>query len=213
MPSKIKIKLLIACVFLMVVVVLSTEGRAISIKDLFSTLSYVVTGTWFILFIWDRWLWSFLILNLLSKRPDLRGTWKGTLRSDYPDPTTQEKKGLIDVYLVIRQTNSTIDVRLFSAESSSVSLSGNLIADNGGVNMLTITYRNEPRLFNREHSQMSYGGMLLHVRGDKVYQLDGEYWTDRATRGEIKFSLWSKAKCHDFGQASQVAYQVPKASA
>jgi hypothetical protein len=104
-------------------------------------------------------------------------------------------------------------VRLLSAESSSVSLSGNLIADNGGVNMLIITYRNEPRLFSREHSQMSYGGMLLHVRGNEVYQLDGEYWTDRLTRGEAKFTTRSKTICHDFGQASQVTNQVLKASA
>jgi SMODS-associating 2TM, beta-strand rich effector domain len=84
MPSKIKIKILVVSVLLLVAGVLLAQGRAVSVKDLLSTSSYVVSGVWLILFLWDKWFWAFPILHLLSKRPDLRGTWKGTLQSDYP---------------------------------------------------------------------------------------------------------------------------------
>jgi len=214
MPSRIQIKLFVFLVLSIVAAVLFSRGQSPSLKDLASTSSYAVTGVGLILVLWNRWLWSWWIFRpWLSKRPDLRGTWKGVLHSEYLDPTTHQRKGPIDVYLVIRQTNSDINVRLFSAESSSVSLSGGLISDGVDVSTLVVTYRNEPQLFKREHSPIGYGGMLLNVRGDKVYQLDGEYWTDRLTRGEAKFTTRSKTICHDFGQAAQVTYQGLKTSA
>src|SRR5579859_2810115 len=213
MPSRIQIKLFVFLVLAIVAAVLFSRGQSPSLKDLASTSSYAVPGVGLILLFWNRWLWSWWIFRpWLSKRPDLRGTWKGVLHSEYLDPATQQRSGPIDVYLVIRQTNSDINVRLFSAESSSVSLSGNLISDGVDVNTLVITYRTEPQLFKREQSPIAYGGMLLNVRGDKVYQLDGEYWTDRLTRGEAKFTTRSRMICHDFGQASQATNQALRAS-
>jgi hypothetical protein len=145
----------------------------------------------------------------LSNRPDLRGTWKGELSSNWVDPTTNQKRPPIEVYLAIRQTNSTIDVRLFSSESCSVSLSGNVLADNAGVNTLAITYENTPQILIRERSRISHGGMILSIRGDgNPHQLDGEYWTDRSTIGQLKFTARAKRISHDFDQAGKVKYQT-----
>jgi hypothetical protein len=49
--------------------------------------------------------------------------------------------------------------------------------------------------------------MLLHVRGVPVHQLDGEYWTDRKTKGELTFKLRSTQLCHDFEQAQKIEYK------
>jgi hypothetical protein len=204
MLTDLQVKIIVGCVLLVLVVVSLVQGHALETKDLISASSSAATALGFLLFLWDRWLWSWSVFHSwLSKRPDLRGTRKGELLTDYTNSTTSQKR---DVFLMIRQTNSTIDARLFSAESSSISLSGVLVSDKAEVNTLIITYRNEPHLLKREHSPIAYGGMLLNVRGDKVYQLDGHYWTDRSTRGEVKFTIRSREKSHDFEQATKLKY-------
>lgn len=107
---------------------------------------------------------------------------------------------------MVRQTYSTIDVRLFSAESSSVSLSGSFFNDNANLYTLACTYRNTPTILRRRKSPISHGGLLLYVRGTPIHQLDGEYWTDRNTAGEIVFDDRAKQEAHDFGQAQGFKY-------
>jgi len=48
--------------------------------------------------------------------------------------------------------------------------------------------------------------LLLYVRGTPIHQLDGEYWTDRNTAGEIVFDDRAKQEAHDFGQAQGFKY-------
>jgi len=208
MLPDLQIKVLVGCVLLVLAIVSLVQGHALEPKDLISASSYAVTTLGFVLLLWDRWLWSWPVFHSwLSKRPDLRGTWKGELLSDYIDPATKQERPAIQVYLVVRQTNSNVDVRLFSADSSSISLSGNIISDRVGVNTLSVTYRNEPSLFKRDKSPIGYGGMLLNIRGKRVHKLDGEYWTDRLTRGQLTFTMHSSSAGHDFEQASKLKYQ------
>jgi SMODS-associating 2TM, beta-strand rich effector domain len=143
----------------------------------------------------------------LHKRPDLRGTWKGQLGSNYLDPESKELKPAIEVYIVVRQTYSTIDVRLFSRKSSSVSLSGNFFADNIGLYTLACTYRNTPTILRRKKSPIIHGGLLMSVRGTLIHRLEGEYWTDRNTAGEIVFTARSADEAHDFTQAQLFKYK------
>lgn len=208
MLNSLQIKTLVGCVIVIMAITILVQGHPLSIKDLSTVGSYAATSLGVLLLLWERWLWSWWVFRRwLSNRPDLRGTWKGELRSNWVDPATNQKKGPIEVYLAIRQTNSTIDVRLFSSESSSVSLSGNILADNAGVNTLAITYENTPQILMRERSRISHGGMLLSIRGDGLpHQLDGEYWTDRSTIGQLKFTSRAKRISHDFDQASKVKY-------
>ncbi|MFZ3339675.1 MAG: hypothetical protein WA213_02250 [Terriglobales bacterium] len=132
---------------------------------------------------------------------DLRATWKGQLDSNYEDPDVRQRKPPIEVYIVVRQTHSTIDLRLFSAESSSVSLSGSFFSDNADLYTLACTYRNTPTILRRKKSPISHGGLLLYVRGTPIHHPDGEYRTDRNTAGEIIFTHRAKEEAHDFAQA------------
>ena len=180
-------------------------------KPKFSSLfsfSYVVTGVSFALLFWERWLWSWRVFRpWLTNRPDLRGTWKGHLVSNWIDPITKQGRGEIDAYLVVRQTYTTIDVRLLTAESGSISLSANIVADGEGIHTVAVVYRNTPRALLRERSPIGHGGMLLYVRGIPIHQLDGEYWTDRQTKGELTLRLRSSELRHDFDQAQKAHYQ------
>jgi hypothetical protein len=137
----------------------------------------------------------------LNKKTDRRGTWKGTLLSDWVDPSTNKGPGPINVYLVIRQTYSTIDVRLFSEESNSVSLSGNISRDRAEVCSLAVVYQNTSKMLRRDGSPINPGGMLLTLVGAPVHKLDGEYWTDRKNIGELTLNARSNKIVHDFEEA------------
>jgi hypothetical protein len=203
-----QIKVLVGLVVGIWVVVLLVQGHPVPL-DYLKAFSYVVTGVSFALLLWERWLWSWKGFRpWLTTRPDLRGTWKGHLISNWVDPHTKEGRGQIETYLVIRQTYSTIDVRLLTAESGSVSLSANVVADGEGMNTVAVVYRNTPRALLRERSPIGHGGMLLYVRGTPVHQLDGEYWTDRQTKGELTLRLRSGELCHDFAQAQKTRYEA-----
>lgn len=207
MPSGSQVKALMAFVVVMTAAVLFLQGVRVGAKSLYSAFSYVVTGVTFLLAAWEKYLWHIWPFFYLQKEPDLRGTWKGQISSNYVDPNTQVRKPPIEVYVVVRQTCWTIDVRLFSAESSSVTLSGSLFSDSANVFTLACTYRNTPTVLRRQRSPISHGGLLLYVRGSPIHQLDGEYWTDRGTVGEMLLTGRSKQQAHDFAQAQRFTWE------
>jgi hypothetical protein len=44
---------------------------------------------------------------------------------------------------------------------------------------------NTPKAGVRERSEIHYGSTILNFDGFNVTKMDGEYWTDRKTTGEI----------------------------
>ena len=74
--------------------------------------------------VFDRWLWRVPAVARVLRCPVLRGTWKGQLRSTWEDSKTGQRIEPIDVFLVVRQTYSTVSIRLMTAESSSRSARG-----------------------------------------------------------------------------------------
>lgn len=202
----IQIWTLVRLVVVISAIVLLAQGHAVPL-DYFKAFSYVVSGVSFALLLWERWLWSWWLFRpWLTTRPDMRGTWKGDLVSSWVDPVTKQGRGEIEAYLVIRQTYSTIDVRLLTAESGSISLSASIVDDSQGVNTLAVVYRNTPRVLLRSRSPIGHGGMLLYLSGSPVHQLHGEYWTDRNTKGELTLGARSREHFHDYDQAAKAAY-------
>src|SRR5438477_619196 len=124
-----QLKVLIGLVVVIWALALIAQGQPVPL-DYLKAFSYAVTGVSFALLLWERWLWSGRLFRpWLTTRPDLRGTWKGWLASDWVDPVTKQGRGDIECYLVIRQTFSTLDLRLLTEESGSISLSANIVAD------------------------------------------------------------------------------------
>src|ERR1035437_4999462 len=133
-----QIKVLIGIVVVIWAVTLLVQGHPVPL-DYIKAFSYAVTGVSFALVLWNRWLWSWRVFRpWLTTRPDLRGTWKGHLLSDWVDPNTKQGRGQIESYLVIRQRFSTIDVRLLTSESGPISLSANIVADGEAVHTLAV---------------------------------------------------------------------------
>lgn len=137
------------------------------------------------------------------KRPYLGGTWSVSVTSDWVDPATNRSLEPFDAYLVVRQTYTTLSLRLVTQESQSYVLGADLSSHPDGVFILTGVYRNEPALSVRDRSPIHHGALLLNVRGIPPQALDGLYWTDRGTKGEIRSTAHITKLCNGFAQAQE----------
>lgn len=139
--------------------------------------------------LFERWVWRWHPLHPhVVHMPVIRGTWRGVLASLWTDPTTGAHPPTKIVYLTIEQTLTTVSVRLHTDESSSEQISGTVgIRKSTGERTITWTYMNTPRINLREQSRPHYGGAVLTVFGDPPTRLEGEYWTDRQSKGSLEF--------------------------
>ncbi len=162
------------------------EGVAVS-GTWFRPFSTVVGVVLLLLVAFDLWAWRLRFLQgWFVPRPDLRGTWRVDLHSDWKDPATNQVVGPIAAYLVVRQTFSTLTLRMLTPESSSELVAAEITKAVDGTYRLAAVYRNEPKLSVRDRSPIHYGAIVLDVQGDPVTDLVGHYWTDRSTRGQLK---------------------------
>lgn len=49
--------------------------------------------------------------------------------------------------------------------------------------------------------------MLLRVRGTPIHELDGEYWTERETKGKVHFQARAGNSSDDFAHAQGQKYK------
>ena len=149
---------------------------------------------------YERWLWAVPPLARLTGRLDLRGTWKGTLRSQWTDPDTGKAPGPKPVYLVVRQTATNVQASLLTDESRSSSTAAGL-EDDGAGPVLSYVYFNQPALRVRARSEAHSGGAVLHVSGSPPSRLHSWYWTDRDSKGELDFDERKRPLCTDYEEA------------
>jgi phage gp46-like protein len=149
----------------------------------------------------------------MHRTPVLRGTWVGRFRRDLP--AGQEAVAASgQVYLVIAQTFSSVQVRLFTPESSSLSLSCSVVTAQDGRMGLTWVYQNEPEYLQRQESEIHHGAAKVRLEGSPPTSLRGHYWTDRKperTAGELEFHLLSRTVVdgHRQGEVLAATPQTP----
>ena len=164
--------------------------------------SAVVGVVLLILLAFDLWAWRLRILRgWFVPRPNLRGTWRVELTSDWKEPESDNPVGAITAFLVIRQTFSTLSVRMLTKESSSEVVAAEINKGADGTYRVAAVYRNEPMISIRERSPIHYGGMLVNVHGDPVEELAGHYWTDRQSRGALRTVARHDSIVSSYGKA------------
>jgi hypothetical protein len=151
----------------------------------------------------DNWLWKARCLNgWFTKRPVLCGTWQVTLQTEWVNAKTGERPGPIDCYMVIRQTFSSLSMRLMTPESVSWLIAHNIVRSNDGTFQVAGVYMNKPDLSLRgERSEIHYGALLLDVQGQPPSSLSGHYWTDRQTRGKMDCTRKITKVCATYAEA------------
>jgi hypothetical protein len=176
--------------------------------SLLSFFSVAVLACTILLVLWDGWAWKWKVSQTIpGVSRDLSGTWQAWLESFWIDPTTGTSPAPKTVYIVIRQTSSTATVTLISDESKSKSSLARVVKEDGSW-LLHYVYTNEPRLAVRGRSPIHHGSAVLAVIGSPAKRLEGGYWTDRDSKGQLKLMKRSKMLAEDFEEAADALKKV-----
>lgn len=144
----------------------------------------------FLVALFKNWMWGWKIWRgWLIKIPNLQGTWTGQLKSDWIDPKTNKLLPPISAQLIIKQTLSSLYCELRTQESNSYSIAAQISQDAGGSLFLSYLYTNRSKIDFRDKSPIHDGATILKINGSPANLLEGEYWTSRKTRGEMKFKF------------------------
>lgn len=180
------------------------RGRAPdSASEWLSPIGPAVAATGVALWVWDRYVWRWPGICRLAGRPVLHGTWHGELASDWVNPETKERVSPDpDVFLVVRQRFWQVSVRLLTKESSSASVFANFKKDADGVHHLAYVYANTPKAEVRHRSAVHDGAVVLTAPRDRAQGVQGHYFTERKTRGDMRFRDHYKklVETHDAGR-------------
>ena len=109
--------------------------------------------------------------------------------------------------MVVRQTLTSLTLRLLTAESSSMTVATSIVREPDGAMALAAVYRADPRLPVRDRSTIHNGAFFLGISVDPVRELVGHYWTDRGSSGELRLHNRKAALLSTFGDA-QMAFAV-----
>jgi len=175
-------------------------------RTFFRPLSTAVTVFMILFVVFDKWLWRWKALYpWFVATPDLQGTWTGTVATTWIDPSTGRKRHPITAYLVVKQSFSEIRLRLFTKESVSEMLAGEITTSPDGIHEILSIYRNTPWQPYRETSPIHLGGLRFSVEGQPPHSLRGEYWTDRRSHGEARFTKLTAAQVTSFEEGQRAA--------
>lgn len=152
--------------------------------------------------LFELYIWKWKFINpLIIKKPNIEGTWKFSLVSNWVNPKTNKRNEPSIVYLAIRQTYSTINARLYTKNSESEELWTNLIKTKDNRYKLVSVYQNIPQRIFREKSPIHFATFIKNVNGDDSRSMKGNYWTDRGTAGETYSIGHSKTYYFSFKDA------------
>jgi len=151
------------------------------------------------LLVFDRWLWRYAPFRWIISRPVLHGTWKSELKTTYKARADE----VIEAYLVIRQTYSRICVDMLFDRSRSRSMSGDLVND-GGRCTLYYVFHSHAHTRDRADNPPSRGAAALTIGRQPHTHIEGDYWMERETGGDLKTVGYSP-KTYDTFSAAQAA--------
>ena len=169
---------------LAIILLLSQNLGSIDFKkavDLFSTAISINVILWSLFIKW-AWKWK-IFYPWFIPFPNLSGEWEGELKSNWKEKSFDA----IPTEIKITQTFFNIQVKIKTNESRSHSIGASFdIEKDRGLEQLIYSYINTPKSSVRDRSEIHYGSTLLTFEGFKVNEMEGQYWTDRETTGEIR---------------------------
>lgn len=174
--------------------------------DFFGLLPKVVTLDLVLIGFFLKWGWKWrLFKDWLVPFPNLNGTWKGDIHSDWVDSKIGKKLQPIPTILTIKQSFFHISCVLRTVEMVSHSYAeGFLIDADKQIKMLAYTYTSRPKLSISDRSTPHDGTAVFEIIEKPEMKLTGRYWTERKTTGEIQLKFHSKELLEeiptDFGE-------------
>jgi len=156
--------------------------------DTLSIIGTIGGVNWFLWELFKRWFWKLSIFRgWLVKIPNLNGEWVGTLQSTWKDPSTRKVISPIIIDANIKQDLTSVAVDITSNEMVSQSIVA-VVKCNSERDVVEIcyTYQSEPGATVRHRSEIHFGTAKLSYKNSRGKEtLEGNYWTDRKTTGDI----------------------------
>lgn len=208
MLTRLHIASFIGLTIIVWLVVLWAQGKPVLTIDFLRPFGLVVGTIVLVVGVFARWGWAWpLFQGWYVKRPDVRGTWQVDLQSSWINLETNEGIPPIKAYIAVRQTLTTLSLRLMTPESKSRLIAHSIELSDDGIYRIAGIYRNEPRVeLQGDRSEIHHGSLLLEVYGTPPTSMEGHYWTDRGTRGTMTISR-KKEKLFDNFEAAQAAFR------
>jgi hypothetical protein len=209
--SKLHISSFIALTIGIWLIALWVQGMPVLSSDFIRPFSTVVGSITFFIAVFNKYVWAWPIFRgWYVSVPDLRGTWAVELKSNWIDPNTQKEIPPIQGYVVVRQTLTSLSIRLMTKESKSKVIAYSFDKESDGIRKVSAVYRNEPKIeLQGNRSEIHHGSFNLEIYGVPASSLEGHYWTDRGTKGSMKLFGRKKkvldtfeAAHHEFGAKS-----------
>ena len=177
------IVVLLSLVVFFLFYVSSTSNSKITITEIRGCIGKTVAVVATFLFLFNKWFWKWKCFHSwLVPVPNLNGRWRGNIHY-YWDGAFHDKE--TEVRIV--QTFLHIQVQIKTDESWSNSICSSFdIDEDKGIRQLIYSYLNVPKASVRNRSQIHYGTASLYI-SDDFQQLEGNYWTDRKSQGELSF--------------------------
>ena len=169
------------------------------VSDLLGPSFLMAIVLWLFIFI----LWRIPLFELLSQfffgtKPNIQGTWRGKLKYEW-----EKKKSEKTVFLVINQKDGySLHIWLLTDERTSISIFAN-IQSYKGVQRIFYTYSNEESPVNKEKNPSHEGFCQLDIV-NSLKILQGIYYTDRKTFGELCFDKRSRRKVLNYKEAKKL---------
>lgn len=199
MPSRVHLTAVLVFAALIWGTLLVIDGTAVSIA-LLKPLNPVVGVVMFGLLAFERWLWRWhRLYPWFVSIPDLNGTWKGTFKSDFIDADGSAYPETVS-FLVIRQTLSSLSVRLITNRSNSAFASGAIETERDGIKNLVGVYTAHSKALDQLANPPHQGATILRIIGRPPRELEGCYWTDRKSQGELRFTTRIKRQVESYGE-------------
>lgn len=146
----------------------------VSIYELLGYASEAISVAVIFSGVYEKFLWRFVPCE---NTPKLARQYSGTIKSNYDHVERTAS-------LTVKQTLLSTHITLTTDESTSVSVSA-IIKDVLGETQLIYCYLNKPKAEYRDRSEIHYGTAVFTITDAKT--LEGSYYTDRNTRGDMKF--------------------------
>ena len=178
--------------------------------ELFAPFSIVVSSLTILGILFEHVVWRCRLLHgWFVKRPDIRGTWRSIIESDWTSEDNQDSRKTIEGYMGITQTLSKLQMHLMTAESESWLTAQDIHESPTGSGYEVVgVFTNRPdALLRGATSEMHFGTIVLTTHGQlvrKPSEMRGEYWTDRKTKGTMRLTWIANTVYTTFDSISKV---------
>lgn len=183
--------------FCLLFLISGVDFNEISLNEVFRSISSATLLTLFFHVAFKKWIWKFHWIPLLNPVivlvPNLHGTWKGTLQSNWTDPETGEQVLPTEITAFIRQSFISISVEIHTSKMVSKSYIAGINTDGDTETQeLCYSYNSKANAETLENNPWHEGTAKLEIFAGSNLKLKGNYWTIRKTIGTIEMQRISK---------------------